>query len=65
MMSAHSPNVNSLSPCVDRCAIDQTGHYCIGCCRSLEEIAGWGLASDEERRAIIEKLPERRGRLQG
>jgi uncharacterized protein len=36
----------------------------MGCGRSLDEIAGWQTASEAERRAIIEKLPERLKRLE-
>jgi uncharacterized protein len=47
------------SPCIDVCDVDSTGQYCIGCGRSMDEIAGWLSVSDDERRATIEKLPER------
>ena len=50
---------NITSPCIDVCDVDSTGQYCIGCGRSMDEIAGWISATDEERSAIIEKLPER------
>jgi uncharacterized protein len=48
---------------VDICSLDQTGQWCMGCGRSLDEIAGWQRFSDIERRAIIEKLPEQLRRL--
>jgi len=47
------------TPCIDKCELNKTGQYCIGCGRSLDEIAGWGSMEDDERRAVIEKLPER------
>ena len=47
------------SPCVDICDVDETCKYCIGCGRSLDEIASWLNASDEQRRAIMDELPER------
>lgn len=50
---------NILSPCIDVCDVDSTGQFCIGCGRSMDEIARWLAASDDERRAILEKLPER------
>jgi uncharacterized protein len=52
-------SANTLSPCIDVCDVDSSGQYCIGCGRSLNEIAAWAAASDQERRAIMEKLPER------
>ena len=51
------------SPCVDICSVDATGEFCTGCGRSLDEIAGWSRASEVERRAVVEKLPERLLRL--
>lgn len=50
---------NITSPCIDVCDVDSTGHYCIGCGRSMDEIANWLALSDEKRRAIMLKLPER------
>lgn len=51
------------SPCIDICDLDKTGQYCVGCGRSLDEITGWQSANDAERRAIMEKLPDRLRRL--
>ena len=41
---------------------DQRG-VCIGCCRTLDEIARWGAMSDLERERIIGELPTRRREL--
>ena len=51
------------SPCVDICDVDETCKYCIGCGRSLDEIAAWLTASNEQRQAILDELPERLKRL--
>ena len=51
------------SPCVDICDVDDTCKYCIGCGRSLDEFAAWLTASDEQRQAILDELPERLKRL--
>jgi uncharacterized protein len=51
------------SPCVDICDVDETCKYCIGCGRSLDEIAAWFTASNEQRQAILDELPERLKRL--
>ena len=51
------------SPCVDICSVDATGEYCTGCGRSLDEIADWQRASEAERQAIVDQLPERLSRL--
>ncbi|MEP7348542.1 MAG: DUF1289 domain-containing protein [Sphingorhabdus sp.] len=53
------------SPCINICELDQSGEYCLGCGRLLDEIARWQNASNLERRAILKKLPERLLRLNG
>lgn len=39
------------SPCINVCQM-QDG-LCVGCLRTLDEIARWGNASDEEKLAIL------------
>ena len=51
------------SPCVARCVIDEASKLCTGCARSLDEIAGWGSASDRFRSAVWAELPARAARL--
>ena len=48
------------SPCIDICTLDAKGEICTGCLRSLDEIALWSQMSEEERRAIMRALPDRR-----
>lgn len=48
------------SPCVSVCQIDRKSGYCLGCWRTIEEIAGWARFDDERRRAVIAALPARR-----
>ncbi len=40
--------------------MDADNRYCLGCRRTLCEIAGWGEMSDAERAVIHAQLPERR-----
>ena len=47
------------SPCISVCRMDAATGLCEGCFRTLEEIAAWGLASDEERRAVWQRLAQR------
>jgi predicted Fe-S protein YdhL (DUF1289 family) len=54
---------NILSPCIDVCDVDSTGQYCIGCGRSMDEIARWMSISNEQRQAIIKELHERQRQL--
>jgi predicted Fe-S protein YdhL (DUF1289 family) len=48
------------TPCIDVCEMDARSGLCVGCARSLDEIARWGEMSHEERRAIMAALPVRR-----
>jgi predicted Fe-S protein YdhL (DUF1289 family) len=45
------------TPCIDICEIDTRSDLCIGCARSLAEIARWAEMSPEEQRAIMAVLP--------
>jgi predicted Fe-S protein YdhL (DUF1289 family) len=40
--------------------MDPVRGVCLGCCRTLEEIAGWGQMSDLQRSQVIDQLPSRR-----
>jgi predicted Fe-S protein YdhL (DUF1289 family) len=46
------------SPCVDICRLDAQG-LCIGCRRTLGEIAEWSQASDARRLDILSALKTR------
>jgi predicted Fe-S protein YdhL (DUF1289 family) len=46
------------SPCVDVCRLDAQG-LCVGCRRTLEEIAEWSRASEARRREILRNLAAR------
>ena len=47
------------SPCVKLCTLDAQTGLCIGCGRSIDEIARWTLMSDAERAAVMAALPAR------
>ena len=51
------------SPCVKVCVMDPVRGVCLGCCRSLDEIARWSGMSNAEREAIMEELRSRRKAL--
>jgi len=44
--------VPTSSPCTGVCRLDAAGAECIGCHRTLAEIARWGAADEAERAAI-------------
>ncbi len=53
------------SPCVKICVIEDDG-LCVGCARTLDEIARWSQMTPQERRTLMAQLPARRrerGRL--
>jgi predicted Fe-S protein YdhL (DUF1289 family) len=47
------------SPCIKVCTMDAGSGLCLGCGRTLDEIARWSSISDPERRAIMRALPSR------
>jgi predicted Fe-S protein YdhL (DUF1289 family) len=47
------------SPCIKVCTVDPTSKLCVGCGRSLVEIAAWSQYSTDERRRIMAGLPQR------
>lgn len=47
------------SPCVQVCVIHPETRLCLGCSRSIDEIAGWSRYTPEQRSAIMEVLPDR------
>jgi predicted Fe-S protein YdhL (DUF1289 family) len=48
------------SPCVDICEIDRVTGLCLGCRRTIDEIAGWSAMTSAERRRIMAELPSRK-----
>ena len=57
--------VRAMSPCVDICTIDTDTDWCIGCGRTLDEIACWSTVDDAGRQAILDGLPNRMAILTG
>jgi predicted Fe-S protein YdhL (DUF1289 family) len=47
------------SPCDGTCRIDAATHCCLGCKRTLREIADWPVLSAAEKRAVLEQLRQR------
>ena len=47
------------TPCIKVCAVSGQTGLCIGCGRTLAEIAGWGGLSEQERQRIMAELPAR------
>jgi predicted Fe-S protein YdhL (DUF1289 family) len=52
-----APSISS--PCNRVCVVHPAARICVGCGRSLDEIAGWIALSEGERAAIMVQLPAR------
>ncbi len=48
------------SPCINLCKMDDEDRYCLGCRRTLDEIAAWSELSDLEKDALWQVLDLRR-----
>jgi predicted Fe-S protein YdhL (DUF1289 family) len=64
MADTESPrNTESLrnieSPCIKVCVVDPASALCVGCGRTVAEIAGWISFTPAERRRIMAELPRR------
>ena len=53
-MNRHPP-----SPCNSICKIDPASGRCLGCKRTLEEIADWPMLRAAQKRAVLERLEGR------
>lgn len=52
------------SPCISVCRMDPASDLCLGCYRTLREVAEWSTADDDAKRriwaAIAQRLPTER-----
>lgn len=53
------------SPCTSVCRMDPTTGWCLGCARTLPEIAAWAGLDDGTKGQVWALLPERRRTLGG
>lgn len=51
------------TPCTKVCMVDGESGLCLGCFRTLSEIAGWARLSDAARAALMDALPARRSQI--
>ncbi len=59
---ADSPDA-ATSPCISVCVMDDASGLCIGCCRTLDEIAAWSVLDTAAKRDVLAALPGRRAVL--
>lgn len=50
----------SASPCINVCVMNAASGLCDGCLRTLDEIAAWSCASDEQKHSIWQRIAQRR-----
>lgn len=62
-MTEAPPEQSIVSPCVRVCIVDGESGLCVGCLRTLPEIAAWGSMTPKQREAVMADLPARRGRV--
>lgn len=58
-MPTSGPPRSIKTPCVQVCSIDAESGLCLGCLRSLPEIAGWTRLTDAQREQIMAELAGR------
>lgn len=59
-MNASAKVVEVPSPCINICRLDARGVLCLGCYRSVDEIANWSVYTPEQKQAMLALLPARR-----
>jgi uncharacterized protein len=47
------------SPCIKVCTLEASSGRCLGCGRTIEEIARWTGMSDAQRARVMAELPAR------
>lgn len=47
------------SPCIKVCVLDPVSGFCIGCGRTGAEIGAWLEMGEEQRAALVARLPDR------
>jgi uncharacterized protein len=47
------------SPCINLCTMDDEDRYCLGCHRTLDEIALWPSLDQAEKESVWQLLEER------
>ena len=57
------PPAPIVTPCVKVCIVDGESGLCLGCYRTLGEVARWSQLSEVERDVLMAELPARRARI--
>ena len=57
---ARKPEEQVPSPCISVCVMDADGSVCLGCFRTLDEIASWSVLDASAKRQVLAALPARK-----
>ncbi|MFC3069223.1 DUF1289 domain-containing protein [Phenylobacterium soli] len=63
MSAPAKPPAPIKTPCIKVCVVDGESGLCLGCFRTLNEVAAWARFSEEERERLMAELPSRRERI--
>jgi uncharacterized protein len=58
-----APPPSIATPCIKVCVVDGESGLCLGCYRTLNEVASWAKIEEAERAAIMGELVSRRSRI--
>ena len=59
-IAGNAAHAEIASPCINVCKME--GGLCAGCFRTLDEIACWANAGDDDKRLILDAVAQRRSR---
>jgi uncharacterized protein len=62
-MTAASPALPVPSPCISVCRMDAPTGLCMGCWRTIDEIAGWSTLGDDAKREVWRLIEQRQASL--
>jgi predicted Fe-S protein YdhL (DUF1289 family) len=48
------------SPCINICTMDAATGLCMGCMRTIDEIATWGSSTNDRKREVLQAIALRR-----
>ena len=51
------------SPCIKICVIHPASRLCTGCLRTIDEIGAWSQMTPDARRAVLNDLENRTGKI--
>jgi predicted Fe-S protein YdhL (DUF1289 family) len=57
---ARTPEEHVPSPCISVCVMDPDRGVCLGCFRTLDEIASWSVLDANAKRQVLAALPARK-----